>query len=83
MPAGMSDPGQRIVFGVEIDTTSTLKANHGLKCSAKTVGVALDRDILGDEEVTDSVMGMVLLVCQLRAFMDLRFSFFLEGENSK
>lgn len=81
MPTGMSDSGQRIVFGIEIDTTPIVVANHGLKCSAKTVGVAVDGDFVGDEEVTDSVMGMVLLVRQLWGLMDLRL--FSEEEISQ
>lgn len=71
MSAGMSNFGKGVIFSIEVHTAAHLLTRSGFESGAKPVGMTLDQDTLAGEEVTDSAMGILLLVRQFRMFVDL------------
>lgn len=72
MSAGMSNFGKGIIFGIEVHNAPLFSTmSSGLEGSGKPVGMTLDSDAPGGEEVTDSVMGILFLVCLFRMCTDL------------
>jgi hypothetical protein len=70
MAAGMPQSRKCIVLGVEINNPSTVAINDLERCF---YAVCMSLDFIAEvfQEVTDGIMALVLLVCQLRVLMYL------------
>ena len=64
MATCVSDSRQRIVLSIEIDQRAA-RATDSLKCRIKTVCVAGDAETLLLQEITDDIVGSVLLIGEL------------------
>lgn len=63
VPTGMTDVGQRIVFGVEVDK-SAFSATNTFKRCIYSISMPGNCKSLAFKEVTDCIMRLVLFICQ-------------------
>lgn len=71
MATGMTQAGQGVELGVERYGASFAVLELGLEGSAQVVGTACDVEALLLEEVGEDLVGMDLLVADLRVLPDL------------
>lgn len=65
MATRVTNARERIVLGVEVDQVAARTAG-GLKCCVKAVCMAGDGEAILLQEITDAIVGSVLLVRDLR-----------------
>ena len=63
MATRVANSRKRIVFSIEVDQGAA-RATDSFKCRIKTVCMAGDAESLLLQEITDDIVGSVLLVCK-------------------